>query len=184
MKEYRISFCTLHCLQLTLSNPIQHVLGEGGKDDKGEYKCNAMQALHGLSNLQKYHEGAEWKQIWHVAAELSGINVNGTMASWRVPAPILTRWWTVGECAAFLLKWLSLVLAICHGVIQRDKTKIAANQIASGLQALLKTPVVVSDIHLINAYHVYFLCKHFAWLQKGDPAIGNKPGFLNRNIGV
>jgi hypothetical protein len=37
MKEYLVSFCTLHCIQLTLPNSIQHVLGEGGKDDKGEY---------------------------------------------------------------------------------------------------------------------------------------------------
>jgi hypothetical protein len=87
-------------------------------------------------------------------------------------------------CAAFTLKWCPLVLAICHGVIQRDNKKIAAKQIASGLQALLTTPVVILDIHLINAYHVYFLCKHFAWLQKGDPAIGNKPGFSNNHIGV
>mgnify|MGYP002812481187 CR=1 FL=1 len=184
LEEYLTAFCTLHCLQLTLSNPIQHVLGEGGKDDKGEYKCNAMQALHGVANLQKYHEASEWKNMWGIAAERSGIDISGKGSSWRVPAPVLTRWWTVGECAAYLLKWLPLVLAICHGVIQRDQTKIAANQIASGLQALLLTDVIISDIHLINAYHCYFLCKHFAWLQRGDPSIGNKPGFLNRHLCV
>ena len=161
MEEYLTAFCTLHCLQLTLSNPIQHVLGEGGKDNNGEYRCNAMQALHGVSNLQKYHEASEWKRIWNVAAELSGIDISETTSSWRVPAPVLTRWWTVGECASYLLKWLPLVLALCHGVIQRDATKIAANQIASGLQALLTTNVIISDVHLINDYHCYFLCKHF-----------------------
>jgi hypothetical protein len=155
--DYLISFCTLHCIQLTLSNPIHHVLGEGVRDENGEYKCNAMQALHGVSNLQKYQEASEWKQIWKVAFVLSGVDISATTASWLVPAPILTRWWTIGECAAYILNWRSLVFAICHGVIQRDKTKIAANQIASALEALLKTPIVISDIHLINAYHVYFL---------------------------
>jgi hypothetical protein len=114
----------------------------------------------------------------------SGVHISATTASWRVPAPILTRWWTVGECAAYILKGRSLVLAICHGVIQRDKTNISGNQIASAIEAWLKMPILISDIHLINAYDVYFLCNHFAWLQKGDPAIGNKQGFLNRHIGV
>jgi hypothetical protein len=125
--------------------------------------------------LQKYHEASEWKQIWKVASVLSGVDISATTASWHVPALILTCWWTVGESTAYILKWRSLVLAICHRVIQRDKTKIASNQIASALKALLKTPIVISDIpHLVNAYHVYFLCNHFAWLQKGDPAMGNK----------
>jgi hypothetical protein len=35
MKEYLVSFCKLHRIQLTLSNSIQHILGEGGKDGKG-----------------------------------------------------------------------------------------------------------------------------------------------------
>jgi hypothetical protein len=48
----------------------------------------------------------------------------------------------------------------------------------------MKTPEVVSDIYLIDAYHNYFLCSHFAWLQKGKPELGNKPGFLNRQITV
>jgi hypothetical protein len=57
--DYLISFCTLQCIQLTLSNQIYHVLGEGGRDENRDYKCNAIQALHGVSNLQKYHEASE-----------------------------------------------------------------------------------------------------------------------------
>jgi hypothetical protein len=61
----------------------------------------------------------------------------------------------------------------------------AVNQIASSLQALMKTREVVSDIYLIDAYHNYFLCSHFAWLQKGDPELGNKEAeFRNRHIAV
>jgi hypothetical protein len=79
---------------------------------------------------------------------------------------------------------MTIILALCHGVIQASTTAHAVNQVASGLEALLKTPQVVSDISLIDAYHKYFLCSHFAWLQKGDPELGNKPGFINRHVAV
>jgi hypothetical protein len=79
---------------------------------------------------------------------------------------------------------MTIILVLCHGVIQASTTAHAVNQVASGLQALLKTPQIVSDISLIDAYHKYFLCSHFAWLQKGDPELGNKPGFINRHIAV
>jgi hypothetical protein len=74
---------------------------------------------------------------------------------------------------------MTIIVAICHDVIQAWTTAHAVNQVASGLQALLKTPQIVSDISLIDAYHKYFLCSHFAWLQRGDPELGNKPGFIN-----
>jgi hypothetical protein len=79
---------------------------------------------------------------------------------------------------------MTIILALCCGVIQASTAAHALNQFASGLEALLKTPQVVSGISLIDAYHKYFLCSHFAWLQKGDPELGNKPGFINRHIVV
>ena len=184
-ESYLKSFCTLHCIQLTLQNPISRVLGQGGLGKDGKYKTNAMQALHGLHNLQKYHERTEWPKLWSTAAAKCGFDLtNEEFSAHRIPAPILTRWWTVGECAAFLLKHIRIILALCHGVIQASTTAHAVNQVASGLEALLKTPQIVSDISLIDAYHKYFLCSHFAWLQKGDPELGNKPGFINRHIAV
>jgi hypothetical protein len=79
---------------------------------------------------------------------------------------------------------MTIILALCHGIMQASTTAHAVNQVASGLQALLKMPQIVSDISLINAYHKYFLCSHFAWFQKGDPELGNKPGFINHHIAV
>ena len=74
------------------------------------------------------------------------------------------------------------MIAVTEGVIRRDLTDKALNQITSGTQALLKTPQVKSDIYLIAAYHKYFLFSQFACLQKGDPFIGEKAGFLSRHI--
>jgi hypothetical protein len=80
---------------------------------------------------------------------------------------------------------MTIILALYHGVIQASITTAhAVNQVASGLEALLKTPQVVSNISLIDAYHKYFLCSHFTWLQKGDPELGNKPGFINCHVAV
>ena len=65
---YLVGYCTLHCIQLTLSSAVKHVLGEGGTQKNGQYKQNAMQLLHGLYNLQSKHERGEWTQIWKAAA--------------------------------------------------------------------------------------------------------------------
>jgi hypothetical protein len=40
------------------------VLGQGGLGKDGRYKMNAMQALHGLHNLQKHYEINKWPIIW------------------------------------------------------------------------------------------------------------------------
>ena len=100
----------------------------------------------------------------------------------RIPAPILTRWWTVGVAAEFLLDHWDIIELIVHGSIQCRTTDKAVNQIASGVQALMNNGQIKSDVHLINAFHKHFLSPHFAFLQKGDEKIGGTPGFLNRHI--
>jgi hypothetical protein len=161
------------------------VLGQGGLGKDGKYKRNAMQALHGLHNLQKYHKSTDWPKLWSTAATECGFAMTtNEVSAHQIPAPILTRWLTVVECAAFLLKHMTIILALCHGTIQASTAAHALNQVASGLKVLLKTPQVVSDISLIDAYYKYFLCSHFAWLQREDPELGNKPGFINCHIAV
>uniref|UniRef100_A0A6T7ILL0 Uncharacterized protein n=1 Tax=Attheya septentrionalis TaxID=420275 RepID=A0A6T7ILL0_9STRA len=103
---------------------------------------------------------------------------------YNIPAPIITRWWTIGAAAVFLLKNLAVIGAIAQGVINRHVTTKKANQIASGVQSLLGEVTIRSDVHIIAAFHEYYLFSHFAWLQKGDPDVGNTPGFLARHIGV
>ena len=142
-----------------------------------------MQLLHGVYNLQKNHERNEWKSIWKIAANECGVD-NIENPSKIIPQPVLTRWWTVGVAAAFLVKNKDTIHAVCNGVINNTKLDNKNNSIASGVWALIKTAQVINDVHIINAYHQYFLGSHFAWLQKGDPYLGNKPGYLNQHIAV
>ena len=180
---YLTAYCTLHCVQLTISNAVENVIGTGGMqrcNGQDAYKQNAMQLLHGVYNLQDHHEKAEWKQIFVEASKsITGDDVNEPPT---VPKPILTRWWTVGVAAAFLLSHWDVIGAVTHGVIQHTNTTHACNKIASGVQSLMAEKQAKSDILLIAAYHHYFLFTHFNWLQKGDIATGDKPGFNNRNV--
>jgi hypothetical protein len=131
--------------------------------------------------MQDYHERTEWINNWAFAAEQVGEPVSVPPT---IPKPILTRWWTVLVRAGFALKHWEILEALCHGVIQRDPTKSAVNQIASGNQALMKTPVIKVDVDLIALSGTFFFNEHFEWLQHGDPVIGNRPGFLSRHMAV
>ena len=37
-ESYLVSYCKLHCIQLTLSTSVRHVLGECGVDKTGKYR--------------------------------------------------------------------------------------------------------------------------------------------------
>jgi hypothetical protein len=74
-ESYLKAFRTLHCIQLTLQNPISRVLGQRGLGKDGEYRTNGVQALHGLHNLQKYHESTEWPKLWNTAAAKCGFDL-------------------------------------------------------------------------------------------------------------
>ena len=115
---YLTAFCTLHCAQLTLLVPVKHVLGEGGRDKDGKYKQNAMQLLHGVYNMQSKHETGEWKLIVHHTAGQKGLELTSySEVLSEIPCPILTRWWTVGVAAVFVLKHWALLYDITEGVI-------------------------------------------------------------------
>jgi hypothetical protein len=184
-EQYMTSYCTLHCLQLTLAVPAKTILGEGGMTGKGLFRENSLQLLHGLYNLQDNHEKLEWKTIWKCAAvRIRGVQVSEDDAIPIIPCPITTRWWTVGSAAVFLINHWDIIEGVVQGVINRLKTQKKENQIASGVQSLMAEPVIKSDTYLLSAFHKYFLFSHFAWLQKGDERVGGTPGFLARHIGV
>ena len=84
---YLISFCTLHCILLSLGTPLKAVLGEGGMTGKGTSRATDLQLLHGFYNLQDNHEREEWQEIWRFAASsVQGEEVNKTTHT--IPAPL------------------------------------------------------------------------------------------------
>ena len=62
--HYLVASCALHNLQTCLRNAIINVMGEGGKDDNGEYVMNCMQMLHGAYNIQNWEEHDKLKEIY------------------------------------------------------------------------------------------------------------------------
>ena len=52
----KVANCTIHALNLQLSNAVKHALGEGALD-----KVNASQLLHSVCRLQESLDGDEWR---------------------------------------------------------------------------------------------------------------------------
>ena len=71
--DYIVGTCTLHNLQTALRNNVTHMLGEGGTNEKGEFRMNAMQILHGAYNKHTNHEVEELRGLWAYLAEADGL---------------------------------------------------------------------------------------------------------------
>ena len=89
--SYLVGFCALHTLQLTLANAMAAVIGKGGLEER-----NASQAIHACFDLQEAMEFGIWEKYWEKVAKQMGQKSEKVK---KIAAPILTRWWTVGEAA-------------------------------------------------------------------------------------
>ena len=138
-----------------------------------------MQLIHSIYDLQSTTEIALWKNLYYKAArdiELTDVKFK------KIAAPIITRWWTVGVTASDFLENYPIFIQLCKNIRNTYTSENARNKIASGILSLCKEAVIISDTNLIACYHDAFLNNNFAWLQKGDKAIGNSPGFLGRHM--
>jgi hypothetical protein len=148
-------------MQLTLVNIIITMLGKNSKKTEMEYYMTALQLLHQVYSMQKYHEDDEWHAIWKWACVSLGIEYKKPL---KIPAPALTCWSTVLECAEYLLQHWDILLKISQGVINLRLTSKAINQIASANQALLRTYISKCEVQLIHMCSTYFFNDHFKWL--------------------
>ena len=171
---YLVGFCCLHTLQLTLSNALNKIIGKGGLEAR-----NAMQAIHSFYDMQQAMEFGLWQKEWKRAAVALG---QPRLAIAKIAAPILTRWWTVGEAAKCIVKYLPIFLNMARTFRNANVANTKLNKIASGIISLTKEHIIVSDIKLISSFHDTFLNQHFDWLQKGDEGIGGTPGYLGRHM--
>lgn len=85
-ERYYISFCSLHILQLCLSNPVKAVFGEGGLDCDGYPKRNVMQLVHSAYNLQDHHQSDLFQDLFRVVSDKLG----GNYEYRKMPNPVLT----------------------------------------------------------------------------------------------
>jgi len=62
--DYLVANCTLHALQLQLSNAVKETFGEGALD-----KINAMQAIHSVYRLQESIDLGEWRHVLFLSSQ-------------------------------------------------------------------------------------------------------------------
>jgi hypothetical protein len=96
----------------------------------------------------------------------------------KIPAPVLTRWWTVGETARVTWSSYLLLLRITQQVINTTSSK--PNKIASGLQPLFLELELFSDLALLHCFHSFYVSPHFDWMQSTTD-LSAVPGFQAHN---
>ena len=172
--SYLIGYCCLHTLQLTLANAIQKRIGPGKLGSR-----NATQLIHSIYDLQTTTEVDLWRKLYFKAA--GNLDISNVKFK-KIAAPIITRWWTVGVADSDFLDKFPIFLELCKLLRNVYTSENSRNKISSSILSLSREAVIISDVNLIACYHDAFLNKNFAWLQKGDTAIGNSPGFLGRHM--
>ena len=147
--KYAITTCTLHAMNLTLKLPVLLAMGDGGLQ-----KQTAMQVLHTAYNLAQQFQVKEWKDIWK--------EINGEIPD-EMKEPVMSRWECVSEGASNVsenrVQWLNVANRIVHA----EKYGNNKHTIASWLTSYLNEPMLMSQIHFINAYSLVWWMKHFSW---------------------
>lgn len=97
----------------------------------------------------------------------------------KLPAPILTRWHTVGETATAV--WHSYVLFFqCLQITINVHGSRVAGKIASGMMPIMVQPEVFSDLALIHCYHQCYFTKQMSWMMSSKDL--TKPGFQTHQM--
>ena len=164
MLEYKVATCTLHALNLTLSVPIENILGKSGLQLQ-----TMLQLLFTAYNLTQQYRSSEWKLLWETC----------TGIIWhKMKKPVLSRWDSVLEGADHVLKrkgeWMSISLRIAQ-VEDYGSTK---HTIASFLTSYLEEKMLISHLQLVSAYGSAWFLRHFNWQKHVDDKT-LCPGFLS-----
>ena len=202
--NYKVAGCTIHTFQLTLKNPVEKIFGEGGLGVK-----NMMQMLHAVYDMQEslefqeyveftkelqqsgtedfdYGEGVYDKEFGDRMSKLAGFYRDFQSVCFfegkkitKMPAPILTRWWYVGEGCSFVWQYYPAILKATQIIINVYARK--PNKIASGLQPLLLEQEIFADLCFVKCYHSAYFKRHMKWLQSSED-LSNRPGFQSHQV--
>jgi len=206
MEIYHVANCTLHAIQLTLSNPVKVAFMEGGLE-----KRSMLQMLHSMYDLQESMEYEHFQLYMEKAKQLVIRKLTHTAEShppvdefevdWyrllafvprfinedeiikRVPAAVLTRWWYVGVAGEYAVRHYLIVFAACQMIINDHDINSRPTIIAGSLYSLMMEQQLYSDLVFLRTFHVEFLVQHFQWLQEADN-ITKEPGFRSHQIAV
>jgi hypothetical protein len=190
---YLIASCSLHAIQLVLSNPVKAAFGEGDIE-----KANLLQMLHSVYDLQEcvelgefrgyFKQARSWsKEFLHVPytaekhndfsdawalvksfCQFSFVDVMHIKEPQKVPAPVLTRWWYVGVAANYLWHHFLVVFRLTQTIINLHGSDSKPNKIASGLQSMMRSREFYTDLCFMRGFHLAFMNNHFKWLQDTD----------------
>ena len=83
----------------------------------------------------------------------------------KIPAPVLTRWGTVGVAARYYWIHYLSIFRCTQVVINLYPSNAKPNKIASGLHSLMLEPVFFSQLAFIKCFHIEFLHPHMQWLM-------------------
>ena len=132
----------------------------------------------GAYNIQNWHKSEEVKKLYTSVRETEGLEQEFK----RLPEPVLTRWWLVGACAVQLKETKETWKQVLCRVLTYSKSNSAVNKIASTTLGIMDQPMIVCNHELMCVFHTWFLFLHFAYLQKGNAALGGTPSFLSWHI--
>ena len=175
--------CALHGLQIILKQACDKCIGIGNMENR-----NGVQIIHAIYDIQQKIGMKTWRALVKKATAKLGIELKGKVPDsdfvHKLQAPILTRWWTVGEAAKFLAQNCDILQEVCFLTVkmsrpERDK---GLSKIASKVCSQFLEDTIVSDVKLIQGFNDFFLAPHFAWMQKGDKRLGDTPGFIGRHM--
>ena len=171
--NYLLPTCSLHALQLVLSNPIIKCIGGTGLGIQ-----TAPQLLHSLYNLCTGGGGtfeiSEFQLMWRKKFDEKFK---------KITEPVLTRWWTVGAAAQEVKPNWEKWTAIAQQCVDAYPSISSANLCGSACTSMLAEPAIFAHICWIVAFHDAFWNNHFVWLSARDFVTG-EPGFRTQEMAV
>jgi len=100
---------------------------------------------------------------------------------YKMVAPMLTRWWTVGSGASHVFDYYLQLFHACQTVINIYPSGSTPNDIASDLFAMLKDQDNFIDMCLIRTFNKNCLNTHLDWLQSSKD-LTNACGFQSHHM--
>lgn len=130
-----------------------------------------------MDHVKTFRDFTECDSLW--PKKINADTGEETTRLRKLPAPILTRWHTVGATATAV--WHSYVLLFqCLQIVINIHGSRVAGKIASGMMPLMVQPELFSDLALIHCYHQCYFTPQMSWMMECNDL--TKPGFQSHQM--